>query len=67
MNLMHQDIKITDQIYAPILSDEIKQRVAGLTNPQPTQPDDELEAYLNGLSNAQLSKAMLILAKRVSE
>jgi integrase len=29
MNLMHQDIKITDQIYAPILSEEVCRRIAG--------------------------------------
>jgi hypothetical protein len=31
MNLMHHDIKITDSIYAPILSEEVKERIAGLT------------------------------------
>ncbi len=63
---MHQDIKITDQIYAPILSDEVKQRVAGLSNTAAAQQDDELAAYLNSLSNAQLSQAMIILAERLS-
>ncbi|MDD5367884.1 MAG: hypothetical protein PHQ40_02265 [Anaerolineaceae bacterium] len=65
LNLMHQDIKITDQIYAPILNDEVKQRVAGMSNLPADQPDDDLGSYFNSLSNAQLSKAMAIIADRL--
>lgn len=67
MNLMHEDIKVTDQIYAPLLSNEVRQRVAGMLQSPTSQPDDELTAYLNSLSNAQLSKAMMVLANRLSK
>ncbi len=32
MNLMHEDIQITDEIYAPILSNEIKDRIGRLSS-----------------------------------
>jgi hypothetical protein len=31
MNLMHADIKITDSIYAPILSNEVQHRISRLS------------------------------------
>ena len=30
-NLMHEDIRVTDSIYALLVSDEVKQRITGLT------------------------------------
>jgi hypothetical protein len=66
MNLMHHDIKITDSIYAPILTEEVKERIAGLTaNPSP-MPETELDALLGQLSNADLSKVLRIVASRLS-
>jgi integrase len=69
MNLMHHDIEITDSIYAPILTDEVKERINGLASPRAApqlvlQPDDELQTVLDRLSNADLSKLMLVLAQR---
>jgi hypothetical protein len=32
LNLMNEDIRITDQIYAPILSEEVSRRIDGLGN-----------------------------------
>lgn len=66
MNLMHNDIKVTDSIYAPILSDEVKHRINGLVSQSPTLPDGELEAYFQSLSNEQLSRALVIIAERLS-
>ena len=66
MNLMHQDVKITDQIYAPILSDEVSQRIAGLAGQSDSKPEDALAEYLQGLSNRELSQVMLIAAERLS-
>jgi hypothetical protein len=31
MNLMHNDIRMTDGIYAPLARDEVKERIADLT------------------------------------
>lgn len=66
MNLMHNDIKVTDSIYAPILSDEVKSRIDSLVNQSMSLPDDELEAYFQSLSNEQLSRALVIIAERLS-
>jgi integrase len=66
LNLMHNDIKVTDSIYAPILSDEVKNRIDGLVNQPGSAPDDELEAYFQSLSNEQLTRALVIIAGRLS-
>ena len=66
LNLMHSDIKVTDSIYAAILSDEVKNRIGGLVSQSSLLPDDELEAYFQSLSNEQLSRALVIIAERLS-
>jgi integrase len=66
MNLMHNDIKITDSIYAPILSEEVKERIAKLTSDQDTKPETEIDGLLGQLSNADLSKVLRIVASRLS-
>ena len=66
MNLMHHDIKITDSIYAPILSEEVKYRIAGLTASPPSMPETELDGALDRLSNTDLSKVLRIVASRLS-
>jgi integrase len=66
MNLMHNDIKITDSIYAPILSEEVKDRIAKLTSSQDSVPDTEFDDLLGQLSNADLSKVLKVVASRLS-
>ncbi len=66
MNLMHHDIKITDSIYAPILSEEVKERIAGLTASPPSMSETEFDGMLDQLSNADLSKVLNIVASRLS-
>jgi len=66
MNLMHHDIKITDSIYAPILSEEVKERIAGLTISLSLLPENEFDGLLSQLSNADLSKVLRIVASRLS-
>jgi hypothetical protein len=66
MNLMHEDIKITDEIYAPILSNEIKDRI-GRLNAQPAEPSSgELTEALANLSNAELAQIMVLAARRLA-
>jgi integrase len=67
MNLMHQDIKITDQIYTPILSEEVSRRIAGLGTQPEARQEDALNKYMQSLSNSQLSQVMLILAERLNK
>lgn len=65
MNLMHNDIKITDSIYAPILSNEVQSRISRLTDNQESHPESELEAYLNQLSKGEFAKAVVIIGERM--
>jgi len=66
MNLMHHDIKITDSIYAPILSEEVKERIDGLGAIPSSLPETEFDGLLNQLSNGDLSKVLRIVASRLS-
>jgi integrase len=66
MNLMHADVKITDQIYAPIRTEEVSQRIAGLSGLSGVGPDNKLKDYFNGLSNREISQVMRIAAERLS-
>lgn len=66
MNLMHHDIEITDSLYAPILSDEVKERIASLSTTEISGPQDKLDAYVSSLPNTELSKIMLIIARRLA-
>jgi integrase len=66
MNLMHHDIKITDSIYAPILSEEVKERINGLGAILSSLPETEFDGLLSHLSNADLSKVLRIVASRLS-
>ena len=66
MNLMHHDIKITDSIYAPILSEEVKERIAGLTASPLSMTETVLDGVLDRLSNTDLSKVLRIVASRLS-
>jgi integrase len=65
MNLMHNDIKITDSIYAPILSEEVKERIAKLTTGYGSMESTEIEGLLGQLSNADLSKVLRVVASRL--
>ncbi len=65
MNLMHNDIKITDSIYAPILSEEVKERIANLTSDQNSTSDTEIDGLIGQLSNSELSKVLRVVASRL--
>jgi integrase len=66
MNLMHEDIKTTDKIYAPLLSDEVGQRIAGLSDQPTSFNDSEVNTVLNNLSNDQLAQLLAIASQRLS-
>lgn len=66
MNMRHANIKITDQIYAPILDDEVQRRITGLSGHLTARPDDDLQAYFGSLSDADLSIAIQIAAERMA-
>ena len=66
MKLMHEDIKITDEIYAPILFHEVQLRINRLGNSTATSTDTRLESLARSLSNDDLSTVMRIVAERLS-
>lgn len=66
MNLMHEDIKVTDEIYAPILSNEVKDRIGWLTTQSSYQSDSQLADVLSHLSNAELAQVIRLAAQRLS-
>lgn len=66
MNLMHEDIKITDEIYAPILSNEVKDRISRLNTQPSSQSDPQLANMFSHLSNAELAQLMRLAAQRLS-
>jgi integrase len=66
LNLMHEDIKITDQIYAPILNEEVAKRIGGLSNTSVQNQCNELVAQFQNLDNNQLAQALLAIANRLA-
>jgi integrase len=68
MNLMHEDIRVTDGIYAPLAHDEVQQRIAGLTDRTraaiPT--DGDLVAFVHSLSQQQMSEALILIGQRLA-
>lgn len=66
MNLMHDDIKITDSIYAPILSQEVQLRISRLGGQSIDPAENRLESMARSLSNEDLSTVMRIVAERLS-
>jgi integrase len=59
-NLMHSNIKVTDEIYAWLNNDEIKDHISGLSvgKSQSIQPENEFNAYLGRLSKDKLKMAI---------
>jgi integrase len=67
MNLMHEDIKITDQIYARILTEEVGKRIAGMSNGPIDNQGNELVAQFQKLDNSQLAHALHGIADMLSK
>ena len=65
LNLMQEDIKITDEIYAPIMSNEVQLRISRLSDSKPDQVENSLESLVRSLSNNDLSAVMRIIAERL--
>jgi len=64
-NLMHENIQITDSIYADLVGSEVKTRVTGLGsshNPVTTRPAFNTTGQLD----PDLAQALQVLAKRLA-
>ncbi|MDY6877319.1 MAG: hypothetical protein SWK90_14095 [Chloroflexota bacterium] len=68
MNLMHEDIRVTDSIYAPLAGNEVQQRIARLADCTSARPpvDGDLAAFIRSLSDAELSQALVVIAERLA-
>lgn len=67
MNLMHDSIEITDSIYAPMLSSDVKERITNLSHEKESLPGKELESYLNQLSRDGMKQALIYLAGQLTK
>jgi integrase len=67
MNLMHENINFTDEVYVLILSNEVQQRIANLDSQSEKVADDQLENLISRFSNAELSKVVMIVARRLAK
>jgi len=66
MNLMHEDIRTTDGIYAVLVTDEVKTRIAGLQSTTNKKSSNQMETYFRNLSNDELALAMRIASERLA-
>jgi len=74
MNLMHDSIEITDSTYAPMLSSDVQERIAGLSAKasskqvhEPAPSDGELESFLSQLSQGDLKHALVFIAGKLAQ
>jgi hypothetical protein len=68
-NLMHEDIQVTDGIYARLAGDEVQQRIAGLTSTTgaPTALAGEMASFVSTLTKVQLSEALMAIAQQMAQ
>jgi integrase len=66
-NLMHADITITDEIYAPLLAKEVKGRITGLGKNPVGGLNAQLEGLLQGFQKSELKAALLLCAELLSK
>jgi len=66
MNLMHESIKTTDSIYAPMLSSDVQNRITNLSNPSASTSISEIEKLLQGLEKENLADVLRIVAAKLS-
>ena len=63
-NLMHEDISITDGIYAPLVGHEVEQRIAGLGQ-KPSGDPQYAAINLPDVNDPELNSALLMIARRL--
>lgn len=65
MNLMHEDITVTDGIYARLLSDEVASRIARLHQNKDAAPALFSTGAADTLSNEELAVMMKVVSERL--
>lgn len=66
LNLMHENLEITDSIYVHLKLDELHNRITKLATQPIGMPDLELEKFLLGISRQDIPSAIKILVDRIS-
>jgi integrase len=67
VNLMHDSLTVTDEIYARIMENDVKNRIQGLVTNPVLCPDNELQMMIYKLSPQQLPLALTYIATRLSQ
>jgi integrase len=67
VNLMHDSLTVTDEVYARIMESDVKRRIQGLARNPVLCPDNELQAMIFKLSPQQLPLALTYIATRLSQ
>ncbi len=67
VNLMHDSLTVTDEIYARIMENDVKNRIQGLVTNPVLCPDNELQTMIYKLSPQQLPLALTYIATRLSQ
>ncbi len=67
MNLMHGDIRVTDGIYAPLASNDVQQRITGLTNQASVVPtvNNDITSMIEGMTQEQLAATIIALVQKM--
>jgi integrase len=66
MNIMHNNIKTTDEIYAPILNEEVGYRISNLSDQPTHEVSDIFEKDLQNLTNEQISRILIDLGNKLA-
>jgi integrase len=66
-NMMHSDIRTTDDTYAMLSSEEVRKRIAGLFSKSVGVPPEVPSTGIGSLSNEKLSEVLIEVAKRLAK
>jgi integrase len=65
-NMMHSDIRTTDDTYAMLSSEEVRKRITGLFSKTDQRPKEAQPEGLGKISNEQLSQMLVEVARRLA-
>jgi integrase len=67
MNLMHNDIRVTDAIYAVLSKEEVRSRIATLSSPRQGggEGDGDFGSLVKGLPPEKLSELLAAIARQI--
>lgn len=66
-NLMHANISITDELYAMLPGNELRERILGLSGKDRPANDTEMFNHLQNLSKEEMSRVLHLIAEKFSQ